>query len=322
MRSATGANIASAMLKPPNSQGPRSPWSRRQPDQIASLGTRACASAGVIGTRRPVARAFIGQAARSAPKPECISAVSARATARSAASAGQPRPPASSEAYSQIAIDSQTMRSPWTRTGTRRVGENLPISDSNSGVSSGICCSSNARPRWRSSIQARNDQALYLRLPRTSARRLMRPRLRVPARGVNPSFFLRLAGLDPLGELAQVLLLLPFLLHQLAAVVRVVALLEPELVLFDALCRALGVVVAERERRIVEQSPHDLVARVLGGRHPDRIAELVELDAAMAEALLLGVVRHVLHVVADLEGFVLVAHRVTVLRRPRRRRRP
>ena len=160
MRRATGAYIASAMLKPPKSQGPRSPWSRRQPDQIASMRRRSSATAGVIGTRRPVARAFIGQAFLSAPNPECISADSARAIARSGASAGQPRPPASSERYSQIAIDSQIMSSPWTSTGTRRVGENFPISASNSGVSSGMRCSVNSRPRWRSRSHGRSDQAL------------------------------------------------------------------------------------------------------------------------------------------------------------------
>ena len=35
-------------------------------------------------------------------------------------------------------------------------------------------------------------------------------------------------------------------------------------------------------------------------RHPDRVAELVELDAAMAEPLLFSVVAHLLGVVTDL----------------------
>src|SRR5262245_53971951 len=144
----------------------------------------------------------------------------------------------------------------------------------------------------------------------------MRPRLRVPARRVKPSFVLRLAGLEPLGKLEQVLLLLPFLLDQLAAVVRVVALPDSERVLLDALVSARRVVVAECERRIVEQAPHDFVARLVARRHPDGVAELVELDAAVAEALLLGVMRHLLQAVADLLRFVLVAHRVTALRGP------
>src|SRR5688572_24980886 len=66
---------------------------------------RSRSSDGVIGTCRPDTRAFIGQAARSAAKPECISAAIARAVARSAGSRGQPRPSASSETYSQIASD-------------------------------------------------------------------------------------------------------------------------------------------------------------------------------------------------------------------------
>src|SRR5688572_13582456 len=144
----------------------------------------------------------------------------------------------------------------------------------------------------------------------TSVSGLMRPRLRVPALGVNPSFVPGLARLDPLGELAQVLLLLPFLLDQQAAVVRVVALLDAELVLLDALLRAGGIVVAECERRIIEQTTHDFVARVARGRHPDGVAQLVELDAPVAEALLLGVMAHLFRAVADLPGFVLVAHRV------------
>src|SRR5688572_8147978 len=143
----------------------------------------------------------------------------------------------------------------------------------------------------------------------TSVRELMRPRLRVPARRVNPSFALRLARLDPFGQLAQVLFLLPFLLDQQAAVVGVVALLHAELVLLDALLRARGVVVAEGERRIVQQAAHDLVARVAAERHPDGVAELVELDAPVAEALLLGVVAHLLRAVADLPVFVLLVHR-------------
>ena len=80
--------------------------------------------------------------------------------ARRAGSAGQPRPPASSDTYSQIAIDSQMRSSPWISTGTRRVGESFGISASNSGVSKWICRTVNSRPRCRSSIQGRSDQEL------------------------------------------------------------------------------------------------------------------------------------------------------------------
>src|SRR5687768_11404025 len=137
----------------------------------------------------------------------------------------------------------------------------------------------------------------------------MRPRLRVPARRVNRSFVLRLARLDPAGKLAQVLLLLPFFLDELPAVVGSVSLLQAELILLDALLRAMRIVRAECERRVVEQATHDLVARAAAERHPDRVAELVKLDAPMAEPLLFSVVAHLLGAVTDLAGFVLVAHR-------------
>ena len=56
---------------------------------------------------RPVARAFMGHCERRIENPACISAHAARATARAARSAGQPRP-ASSQTYSQIASESHT----------------------------------------------------------------------------------------------------------------------------------------------------------------------------------------------------------------------
>ena len=50
------------------------------------------------------------------------------AGARSRSASGQPAPPASSLAYSQMAIESQTRSSPWSSTGTRPVGDQRPIS--------------------------------------------------------------------------------------------------------------------------------------------------------------------------------------------------
>ena len=96
--------------------------------------------------RRPSARAFMGHCERRMPKPACISALTARATARAARSRGQPRP-ASSQAYSQIARESHTSTSPCSSTGTRRVGLTVATSRTNSAVSSGIRRSVNARPR-------------------------------------------------------------------------------------------------------------------------------------------------------------------------------
>jgi hypothetical protein len=87
------------------------------------------------------------QVPRSAWKPECISALIERAIARSLRSSGQPAPPASSLAYSQMAIESQMRRSPSSSTGTRPVGDQRPISARNCGVSSGSRTSWNGRPR-------------------------------------------------------------------------------------------------------------------------------------------------------------------------------
>ena len=57
------------------------------------------------------ARAFMGHSDRRLVKPECISALTARATARAGAAAGHPLPVVSAT-YSQMASESHTVRSP------------------------------------------------------------------------------------------------------------------------------------------------------------------------------------------------------------------
>jgi len=116
----------------------------------------SAASAGDIGVRRLRAFAFMPQLARSAAKPECISAASDRARARTAGSRGQPRP-ASSQAYSQIASESQIRSSPSQSTGTRRAGLHPPICSLNCGVSSGNTTSSKSSARCFNSIHGRSD---------------------------------------------------------------------------------------------------------------------------------------------------------------------
>ncbi len=84
---------------------------------------RSARPAASSGTSRPVSAARSDHAERSAANPECISALTARATARAAASDGHAAPPARSLRYSQIASESHTVRSPSTSAGTLRLGE-------------------------------------------------------------------------------------------------------------------------------------------------------------------------------------------------------
>ena len=100
----------------------------------------------------------MGSCARSAGKPECISAAAQRASARASGSRGQPRPSSQvSLAYSQIASESQTTRPAWCSTGTLPVGERSGIARRNSSESSASRRSSKATPKCVSSSQGRSD---------------------------------------------------------------------------------------------------------------------------------------------------------------------
>ena len=103
--------MASATLNSPNSQGPPAPNRARHSAHRSSMRAISAERSGLGAVLRPVARAFMGHCERRIENPECISAHAARATARAARSAGQPRP-ASSHAYSQIASESQTSSAP------------------------------------------------------------------------------------------------------------------------------------------------------------------------------------------------------------------
>ena len=91
-------------------------------------------------------------------KPECISALIARACARTSISAGQPAPESQrSLTNSSIASESQTTSSPRRNTGTRPVGDHWPISAKYSGVSRLSLRSSKAMSNCRSSSHGRSD---------------------------------------------------------------------------------------------------------------------------------------------------------------------
>ena len=101
---------------------------------------------------------FIGMAARRAVKPACISAETARATARAAGAAGQ-RPTSGwvSARYSQIAKLSHTRKSPLFRTGTRPEPVCFKISSRVVGSSKGMISSSNAISATLRANHGRND---------------------------------------------------------------------------------------------------------------------------------------------------------------------
>ena len=88
------------------------------------------------------ARMFIGICVRNATKPACISAETARATARACRSSGHSRASGIASArYSRMAINSQTVVSPWCSTGTLPAGECLAISAAVVGWRSGMTIS-------------------------------------------------------------------------------------------------------------------------------------------------------------------------------------
>ena len=100
-------------------------------------------------------------ASRMAWKPEAISALTARAMARAARSSGQRRASGkSSAAYSQMARDSQTTRSPCRSAGTLPEGEwgSMSFVRCSPGLPRGMSTSSKGMPAWVRAIQGRMDQ--------------------------------------------------------------------------------------------------------------------------------------------------------------------
>ncbi len=102
---------------------------------------------------------FIGSAWRSAPKPLCIWADSERARARARASCGHSCASGwRSAAYSQMASESQTAKSPSSSTGTRPAGVSAPRRCANASENKASFCSSKGMPAARSAIHGRMDQ--------------------------------------------------------------------------------------------------------------------------------------------------------------------
>src|SRR5690606_12997710 len=97
------------------------------------------------------------QCSRSAPNPECISAVAQRAQARAATSAGHTARCFSAR-YSAIASESQIVYEPSTRQGTLPEGENFLNELQLEPASNGTRRSSKSRPSSRISTQERSDQ--------------------------------------------------------------------------------------------------------------------------------------------------------------------
>src|SRR5262245_56576917 len=89
--------------------------------------------------------------------PECISAESERAFARSAGSAGQSLRFFSAR-YSRIASESHTVVLPSTSTGTFPAEENSRIASFETAPYKGIRFSSNSKPNTLSAIHGRSDQ--------------------------------------------------------------------------------------------------------------------------------------------------------------------
>ncbi len=159
---ATGANIASAIPNVPKRNGPLDAFApRRARQSLHSVTMRAMSSstAGVVGSFASFRRTFMGIAVRRAAKLECISALTARAMARDARSAGHIFASGKSSArYSPMADDSHTTSSPCFNAGTRPDGENGRIAVvRRPAPSSGMTTSSNAAPVCFIMSHARRD---------------------------------------------------------------------------------------------------------------------------------------------------------------------
>src|ERR1043166_8832965 len=110
----------------------------------------------------------IEQSLRRSEKPECISALTDRASARCAASAGHSCAEGNfSLRYSLIASESHTLTAPSIKQGTRPDGEYLRMFSAVSGMSSGTITSSNGAPASLRPSQPRSDQEEYFLFPTT-----------------------------------------------------------------------------------------------------------------------------------------------------------
>ena len=120
---AAGAKNASAAEYTPNSHGP-SPAIPRAADQTLSSRERSARTPSDGVKFSHFTRRFIGHASRNALKPQCISAISDRASARAFGSPGQrPASGCRSASPSAMAMVSDHCAPSWARaTGTVRAG--------------------------------------------------------------------------------------------------------------------------------------------------------------------------------------------------------
>jgi len=118
--------MASATENAPKRKGPQAAKRSRQEVHRAAIRSTSLRASGRFSTLGVKAATSMLMCWRRAWKPACISALTERASARRAGSAGHsalPRTAASSATYSQMARESQTVRSPSISTGTLPEGE-------------------------------------------------------------------------------------------------------------------------------------------------------------------------------------------------------
>ena len=129
----------------------------------------------------------MGQVSRRAPKPECISAAAARAMARALASFGQSSASGKRSArYSEMARESQIVRSPSRRTGTRFDGDTAAMAAEAPSQRRATRSSSKAAPDLTITTQGRRDQEDQALVPMISCIRLLSPYARAGAAQISP----------------------------------------------------------------------------------------------------------------------------------------
>ena len=173
--------MSSAVQKLPNRNGPACAKRLRQLRQTSSMRwTSALTSALRSGPSR-TKRKSIGRVDRNAPKPECISAAAAHATARAVGSSGhKPAVGCCYAKYSAMASGSVINRSPSCNTGISPLGECFRINSPRSSVWKGMKISSKMAPDWRVDSQPRSDQDEQFLLPTISLYPFMLPPLALP----------------------------------------------------------------------------------------------------------------------------------------------
>src|SRR5580692_444958 len=155
-RVTTGAYMASAMLRPPNRNGPPD-LARHSRQIVQTRSMSACARDQILKFGKCPFR-LTGSEARSVVNPEWISPQIERQCARDTRSAGN-RPACGmiSLRYSAIASVSLTVAPSWRRHGTRMDDDSSRISARAEASSGEVTISSNSSPENLVSNQPRSD---------------------------------------------------------------------------------------------------------------------------------------------------------------------